>query len=303
MDIKPEDGAMEQTTAKKRTFTFLHAAGLLLILLTAAAIWFGIHPRYRFLSVGILVLGALAAWKRGWMLRIVLAVQAGVVVFLWTFPQSGYRIASLLPIAIICLLLVFRFTPKPVKIVVSVLFGTALAALLAVEIPIVKAAVEKPAPDAEYVVVLGAGVYGETPSITLTHRLEGAERYLNANPAAKVVVSGGQGEGEDISEAECMRRWLEDRGIAPTRILLEDRSTSTKENLAFSKAVIEADGGNVSRVAIVSSGYHLYRAKQLASALGYGATGVAGSDGYPIFVFGMYLREAAAVAKLWIFGA
>ena len=69
------------------------------------------------------------------------------------------------------------------------------------------------------------------------------------------------------------------------------------------KAVIEADGGDASRIAIISSAYHLYRAKRMASALGMDAIGVAGSDGYPIYMFGMYLREAAAAAKLWIFGA
>ena len=298
---------MEQTrTAKtntRNTFTILHAAGLLLILCTAAAIWFGIHPKYRFLSVGVLLLGVLAAWKRNWMFWIALAAEACFIIFLWTFPQNGYKIASLAPIAIVVMMLIFRFCKKPVKIIASILMGLCALALLIVEIPIVKAAADRSKQDAPYVVVLGAAVYGTDPSITLQHRLEGAARYLDANPQAKAVVSGGQGEGEDITEAECMRRYLIEHGIAADLILLEDRSTSTKENLAFSKAVIEADGGDASRIAILSSAYHLYRAKRMASALGMDAIGVAGSDGYPIYMFGMYLREAAAVAKLWIFGA
>ena len=298
---------MEQTrTAKtntRNTFTILHAAGLLLILCTAAAIWFGIHPKYRFLSVGVLLLGVLAAWKRNWMFWIALAAEACFIIFLWTFPQNGYKIASLAPIAIVVMMLIFRFCKKPVKIIASILMGLCALALLIVEIPIVKAAADRSKQDAPYVVVLGAAVYGTDPSITLQHRLEGAARYLDANPQAKAVVSGGQGEGEDITEAECMRRYLIEHGIAADLILLEDRSTSTKENLAFSKAVIEADGGDASRIAIISSAYHLYRAKRMASALGMDAIGVAGSDGYPIYMFGMYLREAAAVAKLWIFGA
>ena len=298
---------MEQTrttkTNTRSSFTILHAAGLLLILCTAAAIWFGIHPKYRFLSVGVLLLGALAAWKRNWMFWIALAAEACFIIFLWTFPQNGYKIASLAPIAIVVMMLIFRFCKKPVKIIASILMGLCALALLIVEIPIVKAAADRSKQDAPYVVVLGAAVYGTDPSITLQHRLEGAARYLDTNPQAKAVVSGGQGEGEDISEAECMRRYLVEHGIAADRILLEDRSTSTKENLAFSKEVIEADGGDASRIAIISSAYHLYRAKRMASALGMDAIGVAGSDGYPIYMFGMYLREAAAVAKLWIFGA
>lgn len=294
---------MEQNKKQTKPFTLWHAAGLLLILCTAAAIWFGVHPRYRFLSVGILLLGALAAWKRNWMFWIVLFVETCFVVFLWLFPQAGYRIASLIPIALILMLLIFRFTGKPVKIIASILLGAGVAALLLIEIPIVRSASQKPEPDANYIVVLGAAVYGENPSITLQHRLEGAARYLEANPRTKAVVSGGQGKGEDISEAECMRRYLVEHGIDQDRILLEDRSTSTKENLAFSKAVIEADGGSVDRVVIVSSAYHLYRAKRIASDLGVTAAGAAGSDGYPIYMLGMYLREALAVLKLWVLGA
>lgn len=298
---------MEQTNRPEKTakqsFTVWHAAGLLLILCTAAAIWFGIHPRYRILTAPILALGALAAWKRNWMFWIVIAVEVGFIGFLWTFPQAGYKIASITPLALITMLLVFRFGNKPLKIVAAILMGTALCGLLIVEVPIIKAASEQPGPDADYIVVLGAAVYGETPSITLEHRLEGALRYLEANPRTKAVVSGGQGAGEDISEAECMRRYLTEHGIAEKRILSEDMSTSTRENLAFSEAVIKTDGGRTDRVVLVSSAYHLYRARRMAAAMGMQAGGFAGSDGYPIYMFGMYLREAAAVLKLWIFGA
>lgn len=298
---------MEQTNRPEKTakqsFTVWHAAGLLLILCTAAAIWFGIHPRYRILTAPILALGALAAWKRNWMFWIVIAVEVGFIGFLWTFPQAGYKIASIAPLALITMLLVFRFGNKPLKIVAAILMGTALCGLLIVEVPIIKAASEQPGPDADYIVVLGAAVYGETPSITLEHRLEGALRYLEANPRTKAVVSGGQGAGEDISEAECMRRYLTEHGIAEERILSEDMSTSTRENLAFSEAVIKTDGGRTDRVVLVSSAYHLYRARRMAAAMGMQAGGFAGSDGYPIYMFGMYLREAAAVTELWLFGA
>ena len=297
---------MEQTERPnkpaKTPFAFRHAAGLILIVCTALAIWFGLHPHYRFISVGILFFGAFAAWKREWMLWIVIAVQIGFAILLWTFPQAGYRIVSAIPLTIVGLLLVFRFCRKPVRIAASAVLAVGAAALLAVEIPIVKAANEPPEPDADYIVVLGAAVYGEEPSITLRHRLEGAYDYLHENPRTKAVLSGGQGEGEDISEAACMYRYLTEHGIAPERILIEDQSTSTKENLAFSKAVIEADGGNADRVVIVSSGYHLYRAGQMAAQLGIRASGKAGADGYPIYMLGMYLREALAVAKLWAFG-
>ena len=87
-----------------------------------------------------------------------------------------------------------------------------------------------------------------------------------------------------------------------SRILTEDRSTSTLENLTFSKQAIEAAGGDPSRVAIVSSAYHLYRAKRMAASLGMAADGLASSDGYAVYMAGMYVREGLAVWKLWLLG-
>ena len=70
--------------------------------------------------------------------------------------------------------------------------------------------------------------------LTLARRLDAALAYLEENPKAYVVVSGGQGAGEDISEAEAMRRYLAARGIEESRILMEDKSMSTLENFLFS---------------------------------------------------------------------
>lgn len=297
---------MEQTKQqgrKKQSFTAWHVIGLIVMLCAAIGVWFGLHPHYRIVSVGLIALAALAAWKRNWMWWIIAGALFGVVVFLWMFGQAGYRFTSMLPLAVILCMIAFRFGKKPVRIATAIVLSALAGAVALIEIPIVTAAVATPEPDAEYVVVLGAAVHGEKPSTALHKRLDRAISYLNENPAAKVVLSGGQGEGEDISEAECMRRYLTENGIDLARILMEDRSTSTKENLAFSKTVIEADGGKTARVAIVSSAYHLYRAEKMAASLGMNASGVASSDGYPIYMFGMYLREAAAVTKLWLFGA
>ena len=196
-------------------------------------------------------------------------------------------------------MLVFRSGKRGLKRLAAFLTALALGLLLAAEIPILSAALTSEKSDAPYVIVLGAAVYGETPSISLRHRADRALEHLNANPAAVAVVSGGQGEGEDISEAECMRRYLRERGVADSRILVEDRSTSTLENLTFSKQVIEGAGGDPARVAVVSSSYHLYRAGRMAAALGMEAEGLRSSDGYPVYMTGMYLREALAVWKLW----
>ena len=89
-------------------------------------------------------------------------------------------------------------------------------------------------PDLDYIIVLGAHVAGTRLSKALLERTRRALRYLEENPETRAVLSGGQGQGEQISEAEAMYRYLTEHGIDGSRLILEDRSTNTKENLDFS---------------------------------------------------------------------
>jgi len=152
-------------------------------------------------------------------------------------------------------------------------------------------------------IVLGAGVDGETPSLTLRTRLDAALSYLESRPEAVVVVSGGQGGGERISEAEAMRRYLEAHGLDASRILMEEQASSTEENLVFSKAVLEEAGYDAENieVAVVTSDFHLRRAKLLAGAAGLRAVGVAAETPYLHLRFNYYVREAFAVAAWALF--
>ncbi len=148
-------------------------------------------------------------------------------------------------------------------------------------------------------VVLGCRVYGERPSMSLVERLEAAYEYLTENPEAVCVVSGGKGDGENISEAECMYRWLIDKGIDESRIYKEDRSTSTEENIAYSKNVIVENGLN-ENIAIITSEYHTYRAGMIAeqNELSYGA--VPGHTAIWLFPT-FYVRELYAILAEWLF--
>lgn len=111
------------------------------------------------------------------------------------------------------------------------------------------------------VVVLGAGVNGTVPSLSLQKRLEAALDYLADKPDVPVVVTGAQGPGEAVSEARCMADWLTHRGVPGERILLEDLAENTEENIRFSLALLEREGVDISGpIAVVSSDYHLYRA-------------------------------------------
>ena len=285
---------MKQTSSK----SFIWAVPALLLL--AAALWFGLPPGSRYAALGAAALIVpLLLWRKGAFWWVLLGL-IGCGAFLWTFKASGYHYAALLPFSAAGLMLVFRFGKRGLKRLVGAVTALGLALVLIAEVPIVKTALTATKSDAPYVIVLGAAVYGETPSISLRHRCDRAREHLKAYPGAMAVLSGGRGEGEDISEAECMGRYLTGKGVNEGRMLLEDRSTSTLENLTFSKQAIEQAGGDPSRVAIVSSSYHLYRACRMASALGMEAEGLRSADGCPVYMTGMYLREALAVWKLWV---
>ena len=113
--------------------------------------------------------------------------------------------------------------------------------------------------------VLGAKVNGTHLSETLQDRIHTAQDYLQDNPEAVVVVSGGRGPGETVSEAEAMRQYLESQGIAAERILAEERSRTTDENMRFSREMLQAAGIPCDTVLVVTSDYHLFRAQQLAA--------------------------------------
>ncbi len=286
----------------KKTSCTAQLCGVLALLLLAAAIWFGLPPQYHFAAVGLAALILPVLLKRAWTFWIVLLALFCCGGFLWTFRASGYHYTSLLPLSAALLMLVFRFGKRGLKRLVGLIACLALAAFLAAEVPILHAALNSAKSDARYVIVLGAAVYGETPSLSVKHRCDRAAEHMARHPDAVAVVSGGQGKGEDISEAECMRRYLRDNGVAADRILMEDRSGSTLENLTFSRQVIADAGGDPCHVAVVSSSYHLYRAQRLAASLGMRAEGLASTDGYPVYMTGMYMREAVAVWKLWLLG-
>ena len=125
----------------------------------------------------------------------------------------------------------------------------------------------------EYVVILGAKVKpGGIPSLSLKNRLDAAVDYLKKYPTVKAIVTGGQGADEDRTEASVMADYLIEHGIAVNRILLEDQSTSTYENLLFAKKLMPE---NTASITIISNDFHLKRATILASKLGLKADVVA----------------------------
>ncbi len=151
------------------------------------------------------------------------------------------------------------------------LLALGLAIFLVVEGLIFRAMLTSPPKDLDIVIVLGAQVKGDAPSRALLRRLETAQEYLQENPRTVAVLSGGQGDGEDITEAECMYRYLTAHGIEKSRLILEDRSTTTQENLLFSARKTDAlyGDGKKQKTGILSNNFHIYRALLLAKKCGY----------------------------------
>ncbi len=161
----------------------------------------------------------------------------------------------------------------------------------------IHAATKEPTEDAT-LVVLGCRTYGDRPSIMLASRLDAAYEYLTEHPDAVCVVSGGQGPDEPISEGEFMYQYLVKKGIAPERIYRETESTSTRENLLFSKVIIEKEGLNP-RIAIVTNEYHEYRASMVAKALGLEHSAVPAKTPWWLFPT-YYIRELYGILYEWV---
>lgn len=149
----------------------------------------------------------------------------------------------------------------------------------------------------DYVLILGAGLNGKEISKRLEGRLEQGYTYLSQHPESKVVLSGGQGPDEEISEAKAMGLYLISKGIEKDRIIYEDASTSTLENFIYSKKIIEKTANlSESKVLIVTSDYHMYRAKMIAKTLGYQCYGLTSKNSFMVKI-NYVLRESLALVK------
>ncbi len=198
----------------------------------------------------------------------------------------------------------FYWMPKPLIILMELVVLTGLLVFVVVEAFIVLGATKEPEMEADYLIVLGAKVNGTKPSHILYKRIEKAYTYLDVHPQCKVIVSGGKGEDEGISEAEAMKNSLLDYGIDGNRIILEAASTNTKENLEYSKAILEKMGVDVSKakVVVVTTDFHVLRAVGIARKAGYGRVEGLASGQVWYLIPTNYVREFFAVIKDYCIG-
>jgi len=149
--------------------------------------------------------------------------------------------------------------------------------------------------------VLGAGISDGQPRPSLQRRLDKAVAYHRQNPAAMILVTGGYGYSEAISEAEAMARYLVSHGVPRAQIIIENAAVSTYTNMSFSRVKLDYYFDHPPRAVIITSDFHMFRSARFAYMQGIDATVYPSSTpllSQPFY----YVREVAAVIKMWVIG-
>lgn len=159
--------------------------------------------------------------------------------------------------------------------------------------------------DPQVMVILGCQVKPWGPSILLQDRLDKALDYLEDHPDLTIVVSGGQGPDEHISEAQCMYDYLTEHGVDGDQILMEDQSHNTVENLRYTVDLLAEEGYDpTADVVVVSNGFHLTRVRMLWSRVcggDYNLSTLAAPSSHVPSRLKMYIREPLALVKSFMF--
>ena len=207
--------------------------------------------------------------------------------------------------------------PKGIFVILITIVAIGILAFGGLEVLICRASVQKPENQPQVILVLGAQIRGTRITRSLKYRLNATVDYWNEIQAEQgttgstgasqsqplIIVSGGQGPGEDVTEAKAMKEYLVSAGVPEKQILCENQSTNTVENFRFSKEIIQEQfaGEPSANVAIITNGFHLYRAMRIAKNQGLEAEGL-GAKTDQILGLNYYVREAFAVAKDFAFG-
>ena len=237
-----------------------------------------------------------------WLSCGVLAVLA----FFLKYCVPGYSFSALVCVCLIAVILFYTFMPVLglkfpafARIVTRVFSVCLIIGILVVgitEAVIIHKSFGDPKEEVEYMVVLGAKVNRDGPSVSLWDRICGAYEYMETHPDVIAIVSGGQGSDEPITEAECMYRELVFLGIDPNRIWIEDKATSTWENMQFTLNLIEErTGRRPTRLGVLSSEYHLFRASLFAKACDVEFVGIPAKTSRASQAINHFMREVAGV--------
>ena len=207
----------------------------------------------------------------------------GIVLIIYSFIELKFQIN------------IWGKIPKIIRNIVTILFTIGLVLFISVE----GHQVDKEKPD--YLMVLGAGLRGTKISTSLLYRLETALDFHELYPDVKIIVSGGQGEGEKISEASAMRNFLVDNGVDSSQIIMEDKSTDTYENFLYTKKILDEESEvKDPTVTVISNNFHMFRAKFLAKEVGINTLGYP-APSHKVSAVVFYVREFFGVIKAFVF--
>ena len=238
-------------------------------------------------------------------LYIVLGILSIAYYFvLWRASRLGLSMSGMWPaigvVLIACGLLCDNpRIPRWLHILWRAALCVGIAAILALECLVVSGMHSVAEPGLDYMIVLGARVDPDGPSPALNRRLNAVMACIDDHPDAVIIASGGQGSDEPMSEAKCIREQLILRGVDPDRIVTEDRSTTTAQNIEFSMALMDDPDA---RTGIVTNNYHVFRAVRIARRAGLtNACGIAAKyTGYTKFHY--MIREALCIAVDYLRG-
>lgn len=237
----------------------------------------------------------------GWIFAIALLVFGGYLLL------GGNIVLGLIMLIVGALTLVrciigaaFKAIWKLIRKPVAIILVIVLVAMALTSLPILLGVESQPDTACDYLIVLGAGVDGDTPSPILQDRINAAYEYLTKHPGTVCIVTGGKGDDENLSEAQCMYNHLTEMGIDGSRIWMEDQATSTVENFRYSVQLLQEKTGSIpGSVGVLSNEFHLFRASLMAEDNGLdpiyiaAPTGKAGNRIYytvrEIFVLWNYL--------------
>ena len=190
--------------------------------------------------------------------------------------------------------------PKAAKIIFSVIIALGILYVVITQCMVFSGFKKTTAKNLDYIIVLGSQVKPSGPALVTRYRLDEAYRYAAENPETIIIVSGGQGSNEPASEASVMRDYLIAKGIDESRILMEDKSTNTSENLQFCSTLYPELTD--SSVGIVSSNFHIFRALAIARKSGY--SDIYGIPAHSVILYlpNNCIRESVGILKDFLMG-
>ena len=247
------------------------------------------------------------------ILALVASALLGLLAFFLKFCLPGYSFSALVCLCLIAIILFYAFMPvlgqvfpafaKITTKIFTVILVLGLIVVGITEAIVIKYSFGDPKESVDYIVVLGAKVNPQGPSVSLMDRIRGAYEYMEEHPHVTAVLSGGMGSDEPITEAECMFRELISLGIDPNRLWLENWATSTWENLNFSLDLIEKNTGErPTKIGVLSSEYHLFRASLFTRACGVEFVGIPARTSRLSQAVNHFMREVAGVWHYLILG-